>query len=201
MRSTTTDKLGVLWEISCLCRNLRNEPIIAPARIWNHTATHSFFVPLAHKHTHAHTHTELCIYNRCKDTHIIRLAWDWIRLSEGVQWSSSAPVPEQELPAKIEKAVLRFYILSTISVLLWHPTKCACDKREASTCQRRVWSLHNVMPLITALRHSALYCQTWFPVYRDFTWQKYILPTAAAAAAAAAQEKKKKKISVSYFNI
>lgn len=70
---------------------------------------------------------------------------------------------------------LMYFILCGLSFLLWHPTNWACDKREVSTSQCQKWSLHNVMPMIIALHHSALYCQTWFPVYRDLAWQKYIL--------------------------
>lgn len=73
-----------------------------------------------------------------------------------------------------------YFILHCLYDLLWHPTNSACDKRKVSTCQCQKSSLHDVMLMILALHHSALYCQTWFPVYRDLAWQKYILCTARA---------------------
>lgn len=80
------------------------------------------------------------------------------------------------------------YILSSF-FFFCHPTNAACDKREVSTCQ---WSLHHVVPMITALHHSELYCQTWFPAYRDLTWQECVLRSSSSTD--------RKKDDVSYFN-
>lgn len=84
--------------------------------------------------------------------------------------------------------------LYCLSFLLWHPTNWACDKTEMSTCQCKKWSLRDVRPMIIALHHSARHCQTWFPVYRELAWQKYILRTAAEA-------QNKKKMGISHISV
>lgn len=93
---------------------------------------------------------------------------------------------------KTKKKRLFYFLLHCFSVLLWHPTNRACHKREVSNVP--VPKVIFAWCLDYSVASHSLYCQTWFPVYRDLAWQKYILRTAAA------QKKRVSHISIIFLN-